>query len=147
MHLAEPAARQGSRTSSVSGFDFAFVLTVAFVIVGSCFFMLEMAAARSSGQESTLLKFLAESALWLSAQISIIGKYVLLFTASIVNSALIVLFVQSLRKTDQRVSRMSLGLLNISNQVGHTRSKRAQQRRQATAIRESSPFLLSPVFR
>ena len=157
MHLAELPARSVSRTP-VSGFDFAFVLTAALFVLVGCFFMLDLASAHSSGHESGALKFLTETSVWLPALAKVAGKYILLLLASVVNSALIVLLVQSLRTLDSKISRLtprfsmsgfltSTRVENIRGKKAHLESQRSGKRREASAIRESSPFLLSPVFR
>lgn len=158
MHLAEPPARQKTTRTSVSGFDVAFVLTAALVLVGGCFFMLDVASARSHGHDSTALNMVAETTTLLPGLAQMAGKYVLLFLASIVNSALIVLLVQSLRSLDFKMSRfkpkLAMGGLqaspkaqNVRGKRAHLEGQRAGKRREASAARTSSPFLLSPVFR
>ncbi|TDU73198.1 hypothetical protein EI77_01666 [Prosthecobacter fusiformis] len=153
-HLAEANGRSTVRTS-VSGFDFAFIMTTALTIVGGCFFMLELASAYSHGRDSAALKFLTEMTVWLPAMASVAGKYILLFLASIVNSALIVLLVQSLRKMDFTFNRVtsrkvSGGFRNSAARVENVRGKRTHFKTQKvtnSGVRKSSPFLLSPVFR
>lgn len=154
MHLAEPPARRSSSRTSVSVFDFAFVLMAALVLVGGCIFMLDMASAQSSGHESSSLKLLSETSVWLPALAKTAGKYALLFIASIVNSGLIVLLVQGLRSMDMKLSRFTIRDLKLPGKIGNIRGKRAHKesvraskRREATSVRESSPFLLSPIFR
>lgn len=154
MHLAEPPARQSSsRASTASGLDAAFVLSSALVLIGGSFLLLEMASARSKGHDSVSLQFLTDASIWLPSMVSLVGKYIALFVASIVNSGLIVLLVQSLRGMDHKMSRViprvSLGNFRSTSQTRseNVRGKRASQRREASAIRITSPFLLSPVFR
>jgi hypothetical protein len=154
MHLAEPAARQKTTQTSVSGFDIAFVLTSALILAGGCFFALDMASAKSQGHDSATLKMVAETSTMLPSMLYMAGKYALLLLASILNSALIVVLVQSLRMLDRKVSRFSLGNFqapqkakNIRGKRAHLQSQRAEKRRETSSIRHSSPFLLSPIYR
>lgn len=149
-HLAELPARQLRSQARVSAFDFVFLMTATLVVIFGCAFMLDLAAARSSGQASPVWDTLSNAAVWLPTMAKLAGKYILLFLASIVNSGLIVLLVQSLRTMDSKISQVvptfSFGS-SAKVKVGNVRGKRAHQRREASAIRESAPFLLSPVFR
>lgn len=152
MHLAEPPARPSPRTP-VSPFDFAFVMAAALTIVGGSFFLLNLASAHSTGQESTALKFVSETSAWLPSLAMSIGKYALLLLASAVNSALIVMLVQSLRTMDRKMRHLKPRMLRSkvrSNKARteNVRGKRAHMRREAMAAEAASrQFLLSPVFR
>lgn len=142
MLLAEPPARQVRRTS-VSGFDILFLITATLFVIGGCLFMLDLAAARSTGQESSSLQFVSHASTWLPGMAATIGKYALLLIASAVNSALIVLLVQALRSLDRKVSRITVRI----RQGVSANASRSRQNREASALRDSSPFLLTPVFR
>lgn len=151
MHLAElPARRSSVSQARVSAFDIAFLITATLFVIGGSLFMLSLGSAHSSGQASSAMNFLADAATWLPAMVHIAGKYLLLFLASIINSGLIVLLVQSLRTMDTKISQVvptfSFGS-SAKAKTGNVRGKRAHQRREASSIRESAPFLLSPVFR
>lgn len=149
MLLAEQPASQTRQTSvSVSGFDVAFLFTVGLFIVGGCFFMLDLAAARSSGQESSVWNFLTETSTWLPTAAMSAGKYVLLLVASAINSALIVLLVQSLRVLDRKVRHVSHRIRHAAPAQVSPNSRAGSDREYPTASRDSSgAFLLSPVFR
>lgn len=150
MHLAElPARRSSVSQARVTAFDIAFLITATLFVIGGSLFVLSLGSAHSSGQTSSVMNYLTDAATWLPAMAKMAGKYILLFLASILNSGLIVLLVQSLRTMDRKIT---LRVPSIS--FGSTKAaaesflgKRAQQRREVVAIRESSPFLLSPVFR
>ncbi|SKB04354.1 hypothetical protein SAMN02745166_04047 [Prosthecobacter debontii] len=148
MLLAEPPARQ-ARQARLSGFDFVFLLTATLFIIGGCFFMLDLAAAHSSGQESSMLRTITDVSSWLPSMIATlaatVGKYVLLLAASVLNSALIVMLVQFLRSLDRRVSHVSISKREAVVNTSYVRP--AKEGRQAAAVRQSSPFLLTPVFR
>ena len=148
-HLAELPARHRSQ-NRVSGFDFCFLLTAALIVVGGSFLMLDAAAAKSSGQESAVLRFLTDASIWLPALVKIAGKYSLYLIASVVNSALIVLLVQSLRGVDEQVSyrlkKFKLGGYTREKKSENICGKRAHVARMK-ASSQASPFLLSPVFR
>lgn len=152
MHLAEQTSRPAPRTSA-SGFDSLFIATIGLSLIGGCFLLLDMGASYSHGQTSMSLQFLSEAAVWLPAAATAVGKYLLLLLASVLNSGILVLLVQSLRKMDQKLSRFTprfsspAKIGNVRGKRAHMESQRANQRREASAIRESSPFLLSPVFR
>jgi ABC-type Fe3+ transport system permease subunit len=153
MHLAEQTSRPAPRTSA-SGLDSLFLATIGLSLIGGCFLLLDMGASYSHGQTSMSLQFLSEASVWLPAAATAVGKYLLLLLASVLNSGVIVLLVQSLRKMDQKLSRLNPRFHTSAKKTGnvrgkraHLESQRAHQRREASAIRESSPFLLSPVFR
>lgn len=156
-HLAEPGFNQTARkASSGHGLDTVFVLTAGLLVLGGAVFLLDAASSHNQGHGSVLMEMAGDWLGTLPGILAAASKYLLLFLASIVNSALIVLGVQALRYADRQYSRLlprlNQGLAknrpaNVRGKRAHRESQRATQRRQEAAIRTSSPFLLSPVFR
>ncbi|MDZ4289920.1 MAG: hypothetical protein U0984_18285 [Prosthecobacter sp.] len=150
LHLAEPTARQIPQ-SRVHLFDALFLTAALVLVVGGALFLIDQASARSSGQEATFHRLCTEASLWLPAIMTGAAKYATLFLASIVNSALIVFLVTSLRSLDRKVGRMSnrraFGFTPMRRVHNLRRAQAARARQTTVRARESQSFLLSPVFR
>jgi hypothetical protein len=145
--LAEPVAKRQSPQSRLKFADAAFLLTVATVLVGGCLLLLNLGSAQSSGQAPVDSHFFGDLLAALPALLATLGKYVLLALACILNSALIVALVYSLRSLDLKVRRKALRA-----SFGATPLRKAQNVRQpqAKAVRQEAAaqsYLLSPVFR
>lgn len=158
-HLAEPGFNQKARKASPShGLDAVFVISTGLLMLGGAAFLLDAGSSHQEGHSSVLLQMASETLSSLPSLMAATSKYILLFLASIVNSALIALGVQALRVMDRHYSRLAprLGfrrkptsgkIENVRGKRAHLESQRATQRRQEAAIRTSSPFLLSPLLR
>jgi len=85
--------------------DYAFFTLALIVICGGALFMLELGSAHSSGSGSAFTKFMSEGSVWMSALAQKLSYYGMLFLASVLNSAFMVVFVQILRTLDRRFSR------------------------------------------
>ncbi len=96
--------RQAARVK-IHWLDYAFFTLVLIMICGGALFMLELGSTHSSGQSSILGQLIQESSTWLTVAAQKVSYYGILFLASVVNSALMVLFVQVLRTLDRRFSR------------------------------------------
>jgi hypothetical protein len=146
LYLAEPVAKRQPPQSRLTFADTAFLLTAMVLVAGGCLWLLDMASARSSGQAPVATHFFSDILTWLPALLMTSGKYLLLLLASILNSALIVALVYSLRSLDRGVrrasNRASFRLTPLRKAQNVRRPKGHQPRREA-----APSYLLSPVFR
>jgi hypothetical protein len=147
LFLAEPAFASRRPQVRIHFLDYSFFILALITILGGSLFVMDLAAARNSGQESPMMQMLAQFANFIPSLLDGVANYALLLVASVLNSALIVAFVYGLRALDRKVSRPSRRyhpmLMNLPRpQARNTRGKRA-----AVRAHESRPFLLSPVFR
>lgn len=144
--LAEPVATRPAPQARLTFTDTAFLLAALAIVAGGCLWLLDMAAARSSGQEPVsahLFEHLSNMSTWVSGLMTGSFKYMLLLIASILNSGLIVSLVYSLRSLDRGVHR-------ATNRASFklTPLRKAQNiRRPRNQARAAAPYLLSPVFR
>jgi len=140
IYRAEVPVRKRRPQHQVNFFDYAFLTTMLIIIAGGCLCVLDMASAQSTGQESVVGRLIANLSIWGPTLVQGVAKYVLLFAASVVNSALIVALVCSLRSLDRKVNQENA---NKRLYLGKSRSSQ----RGMMLTRESTPFILSPVFR
>lgn len=150
LFLVEPAFAQRQNQVRVHFFDYAFFSLALIFICGGCFFVMDLAAAHNAGEESPVMKMLSEA--W-NAVPSILGgcwHYMLLFIASVVNSALIVCFVQCLRFIDQKVTR-GRRRHHYPMFVSYSRPIKVPVKKAAQEASKPKPefryFLLSPVMK
>jgi len=99
------SVRRHARPTRVHWLDYAFFTLVLIMICGGALFMLELGSSQSAGHESTLGQLMSEGSIWLAVAVKKISYYGLLFLASVVNSALMVAFIQIVRTVDRRFSR------------------------------------------
>jgi hypothetical protein len=148
--LEAPAfpARRASRMR-IHWFDYAFFTLALIGICGGALFLLELGSAQSSGQGSFFARFMEEAAVWLPVVSQKLTTYGLLFLASVVNSAVMVLFVQVLRTMDRTFSRSRQRRWPASNRLpARPRSSNVQATRQQPApVLSRDGFLLSPIIR
>jgi hypothetical protein len=148
--LEAPAfpARRASRMR-IHWFDYAFFTLALIGICGGALFLLELGSAQSSGQGSFFARFMEEAAVWLPVVSQKLTTYGLLFLASVVNSAVMVLFVQVLRTMDRTFSRSRQRRWPASNRVTtRPNSSNVQMvcKQPAPALSRDA-FLLSPIIR
>jgi hypothetical protein len=131
--------------------DTVFLASVLIILVGGALFLIDLASARSSGQETTgFNQFLSQIPLWMPAIGGFLAKYGMLFLMSVVNSALIVLLVTALRTLDQKVGRLAnrrksrFGPMRKMHDLRRAREVAAAA---PTDPRDFQSYLLSPVFR
>lgn len=89
----------------VHWFDYAFLMTALVFICGGCLMALDLAASYNAGQESSLSQMLTIAQEWQPVVWERLCTGALLLAASVVNSALMTVFVQMLRLMDRKVSR------------------------------------------
>jgi hypothetical protein len=149
LHLAEPAPRQANPTR-VHHMDTVFLVTILAVVLGGAFLVIHLAGAQSSGGEGGPAQWFAGVADWTVGVFGPVAKYGMLFLASIVNSAVIVLLVTALRTLDRGMGRMTnrrlsrFGPVRKMQTLGHPRAARSTR---VVRSRETENYLLSPVFR
>lgn len=105
LFLVEPVFAQRQNQVRIHFLDYAFMTCALIFICGGCLFVMDLAAAHNAGEQSPIMKMLTHA--W-SLIPSILGScwhYTLLLIASVINSALIVAFVQCLRVIDHKVTR------------------------------------------
>jgi len=132
--------------------DYAFFTLALIVICGGALFVLELGSAHSSGNESMLTQFMSESSVWMAALAQKLSYYGMLFLASVLNSAFMVVFVQFLRTLDRQFSRSMQRRWPSNSRT--TQSRRAstpvipvKQQRPATVTPIHRSFLLCPITR
>ena len=108
--------------------------------------MLDLASARSAGQESMLLSFVTQLTHTLPSLLSEISTYFTLFLSSILTSAVLVGFVCGLRALDQQVTGSSKKQSSSYFSVKAAKVASINQYKAALRGRESRLFLISPVF-
>lgn len=151
------SVRRHARPTRVHWFDYAFFTLILIMICGGALFMLELGSTQSAGHESTLGQLMSEGSIWLAVAVKKISYYGLLFLASVVNSALMVAFVQIVRSLDRRFSRsVQRRWPSSSHKVRQTRPTATQAvivaRAPATVVVASAKslprsFLLNPLMR
>jgi hypothetical protein len=152
------SVRRQTRRSNVHWFDYAFFTLILIMICGGALFMLELGSTQSAGHESTLGQLMSEGSIWIAVAVKKISYYGLLFLASVVNSALMVAFVQIVRSLDRRFSRsVQRRWPSSSHKVRQTRPASTQAvivaRAPATMVVPASAkslprsFLLNPLMR
>ena len=147
LFLAEPVATQRCPQVRIHFFDFAFLTLALIAICGGCLFVMDLAAARSAGQDSPMMQMLSQFGDMIPSLMHGAANYALLFLASVLNSALIVALVYGLRALDRTFSRDTRRQYPMFMNLPRPKSKNVRGRRAAIRARESSPFLLSPVYR
>jgi hypothetical protein len=146
-YLSQPNySRRSSSKSALGSFDYAFLITALVVICGGCLFMLDLASARSTGQESMLLSFVSQLTHTLPSLLSEISTYFTLFLSSILTSAVLVGFVCGLRALDQQVTGSSKQQSSSYFSIKAAKVASINQYKAALRGRESRLFLISPVF-
>jgi hypothetical protein len=107
LFLEAPAfpVRQAARRR-VRWFDYLFFTLVLTMICGGALFMLELGSSQNGGGSSiSLTQVVSQGSAWVSVLGQKVAYYGLLFLASVLNSAFMVIFVQLLRTLDRRFSR------------------------------------------
>lgn len=99
------SVRRHARPTKIHWFDYAFFTLILIMICGGALFMLELGSSQSVGHDSMVSQLMSEGSIWLTVAIKKISYYGLLFLASVVNSALMVAFIQIVRTLDRRFSR------------------------------------------
>lgn len=147
-HLAELPARRERRTA-VSGFDSLFVGGAALALMAGCAVLLDQGASYSSGQGSLVADWFYHASTWIPGAVEVAGKYLLLFLASILNSALLVVLVQGLRMMDKvlRCKPCLHARLRSSERPAPYSSAPLNSSAPALSQEECGKFLLCPVFR
>jgi hypothetical protein len=146
-HLSKPNLFQFSDTKSATGsIDCAILMAALVAICGGCLFILDLASARSSGQDSMVLNFASQIVHAIPSVVSSISTYFTLFLSSILTSGILVAFVYGLRALDQKVT----GSHNLKSSsyftVRAAKVASINQCKAASRGRESRLFLISPVF-
>lgn len=150
IYLAATRSPSPRRSKSrVKFFDYVFLTLAITAVAGGCLWILDTAAARSHGHESLAMQFMSQAEQWLPQMLSGTFKSVLFALAGVVNLALIIGLVQGLRVADRHVNRISKGyrLCFVDANQHKVQSIRRETLRVKARGRETSPFLLSPVFR
>ena len=147
LFLAEPVATQRCPQVRIHFLDYAFLTLALIAICGGCLFVMDLAAARSAGQESPMMQMLSQIGSMLPSLMHGAANYALLFLASVLNSALIVALVYGLRALDRKVSHGGRRHHPMFMNLPRPRTQNVRGRQAAIRARESGPFLLSPVFR
>jgi hypothetical protein len=150
LFLVEPAFAQRQNQVRIHFLDYAVLIGALIFICGGCLFVMDLAAAHNAGEQSPILKMLDQA--W-SLIPSILGNcwhYTLLLIASVINSALIVAFVQCLRAIDKKVVR-SRKRHHYPMFVSYSRSTHLTAKAQLSATKKPNVevryFLLSPVIK
>jgi len=147
LFLAEPAFVARRPQVRIHVLDYAFLILALVIICGGSLFVMDLAAARTSGQESPVMQMLAQIGSFIPSLVDGFANYALLLVASVLNSALIVAFVYGLRALDQKVSRPSRRYHPMLMNLPRPQARNVRGKRAAVRAHESRPFLLSPVFR
>lgn len=108
--------------------------------------MLDLASARSSGQDSMVLNFASQITHALPSIVSSISTYFTLFLSSILTSGILVAFVYGLRALDQKVTGSQNHQSSSYFTVKAAKVASINQYKAALRGRESRLFLISPVF-
>lgn len=140
------SSRRASRVR-IHWIDYAFFTVALLVICGGALFLLELASLQSTGQGSLMTQFINETSVWLPALSQKLMTYGMLMVAGVVNSAVIVVFVQLLRNLDRMFSRSRQRLWPASRQIS-VRQRHTQLSvvpHQPVQNLNSSRFLLSPI--
>lgn len=148
---ATPARRQPQRVR-IYWFDYAFFTMALVLICGGALFLIELAANQSTGQQTMLAQFVEQASNWMAFVSSKTATYGALLLGSILNSALLTLFVQLLRTVDRRLSRSSQPRWPSRHSYSSTaptnpRASKAQTtvHSQATPSALRHSFLISPI--
>jgi len=146
-YLSQPTySHLGDSKSAIGRTDYAFLMAALVVICGSCLFMLDLASAHSSGQESMMLTFASELTHTMPLIVSSISTYFTLFLSSILTSGILVAFVYGLRALDQKVTGSRNQQSSSYFTVRAAKVASINQYKAALRGRESQLFLVSPVF-
>lgn len=150
LFLVEPAFAQRQKQVRIHFLDYAFLTCALIFICGGCLFVMDLAAAHNAGEQSPIMKMLTQAWQIIPTILGSCWHYMLLFIASIINSALIVAFVHGLRVIDQKVTR---GRMRRHYPMFVSFSKSASYKAIATTRvpqkteAEVRYFLLSPVIK
>jgi len=147
LFLAETAPTQRCPRVRIHFLDYAFLTLVLIVICGGCLFVMDLAAAHSSGQSSPATQMLSQAGGFFSFVMHGAANYALLFLASIINSALIVALVQGLHALDRKFSRGTRHQHAFFVDLPLSGSQNMDENAVPVCSSEIGPFLLSPVFR
>jgi hypothetical protein len=146
-YLSKPTySRLSVSKSAIGSIDYAFLMAALVVICGGCLFMLDLASARSSGQDSMVLNFASRITHALPSIVSSISTYFTLFLSSILTSGILVAFVYGLRALDQKVTGSQNHQSSSYFTVKAAKVASINQYKAALRGRESRLFLISPVF-
>jgi hypothetical protein len=149
-YFLEEASRISPRRSRIQWIDYA-VLSLAMIFVcGGCLLALDMASAHSNGGPSFSSHASNVIHEWHPVVFQKISTGLMLLSASVVNSALLVGFVHLLRNMDRRLSRARQRQwqqqLQIARQASHKEATVAAPR-QSEQTRQLSGFLINPILR
>jgi hypothetical protein len=146
-HLSKVSHTQLSDAKSAVGSnDYAFFMVALVGICGGCLFLLDLASARSSGQDSMVLNFASQLAHAIPSMVGSISTYITLFLSSILTSAALVAFVYGLRALDQKVTGSNKSQSSSYFTLKAAKIASINQYKAALRGRESRLFLISPVF-
>jgi hypothetical protein len=146
-HLSKLSPSQLSDSkSAVGSSDYAFFMTALVGICGSCFLLLDLASARSSGQDSMMLNFASQIAHAIPSIVGSISTYFTLFLSSILTSGILVAFVYGLRALDQKVTGSHNHQSSSYFTLKAAKVASINQYKAALRGRECRLFLISPVF-
>lgn len=145
--LSQPQRSRSSLSKTALGsLDFAFLMSALVVICGGCLFTLDLASARSTGQESVILSFVSQLIHSVPSLLSELSTYFSLFLSSILTSAILVAFVSGLRALDQKVSGSRKQQASSFYTVKSAKIASLNQYKAALRGRRNNFFLISPVF-
>jgi hypothetical protein len=146
-YLSKPTcSRLGDSKSAIGSIDYVFLMTALVLICGGCLFMLDLASARSSGQNSVVLNFASQITHTLPSIVSSISTYFTLFLSSILTSGILVAFVYGLRALDQKVTGSHNHQSSSYFTLKAAKVASINQYKAALRGRECRLFLISPVF-
>lgn len=149
-YFLEEISRISPRRSRIQWIDYA-VLSLAMIFVcGGCLLALDMASAHSSGSQSFTHHASNVISEWHPVVFQKLSTGLMLLSASIFNSALIVGFVHLLRSMDRRLSRARQRQWQQQLQLARQAPKKeatASCVRQAEQKSQFSGFLINPILR
>lgn len=149
-YFLEEASRISPRRSRIQWIDYA-VLSLAMIFVcGGCLLALDMASAHSHGGESFSSHASHVIHEWHPVVLQKVSTGLMLLSASVVNSALLVGFVHLLRNMDRRLSRARQRQWQQHLQIARQASRKdagAVSSRQPEQTRQLSGFLINPILR
>lgn len=146
-YLLEQEMFTSSRTKiRVHWFDYAFLMAALVFICGGCLMALDLASSHSAGQVSVFSQLLTTAQEWQPVVWERLCTGVMLLAASVVNSALMAVFIQVLRQLDRKVSRSRQRQWQRMRMV-RTPSRGVVANTAATHSAALSGFLLNPLIR
>lgn len=149
-YFLEEVSRISPRRSRIQWIDYA-VLSLAMIFVcGGCLLALDMASAHSHGGQSFSSHASHVIHEWHPVVLQKISTGLMLLSASVVNSALLVGFVHLLRNMDRRLSRARQRQWQQQLQIARQAARKdagAAASRQPEQTRQLSGFLINPLLR